>query len=187
METTTTTNPSWWQRLRGWLRGEEDPVGDPQRRAQRRSPIGFTADNDGTRRHRRSLTLQQAAQRFGCSDVHLGRLARAGKIPATDASRPGAKRRSFRVSGPELEEHFRAHPELLRRTGPRGPYSAPYRGVSRTDSGRYRAYIHKGGEYVHLGVYDTPEEAARAYDRAALLHFGERARTNTTTHYPKGV
>lgn len=39
---------------------------------------------------------------------------------------------------------------------------------------RYRARING----VHIGMYDTPEDAARAYDRAALVLYGAFARTN---------
>jgi hypothetical protein len=31
---------------------------------------------------------------------------------------------------------------------------------------------------IHLGLYDNKEEAGRAYDRAAIEHFGIYARTN---------
>lgn len=45
-------------------------------------------------------------------------------------------------------------------------------------TGRYRAMIGVGRKNKHLGYYATEEEAARAYDAAALAHFGEFARLN---------
>jgi len=44
--------------------------------------------------------------------------------------------------------------------------------------GRYMAHIHPGGRMKFLGYYDTPHEAAVAYDRAAASFFGDFARTN---------
>lgn len=48
-----------------------------------------------------------------------------------------------------------------------------YKGVSKHWN-RFRAYI--GDE--HIGVYDTPLEAALAYDKEARKRYGEFARTN---------
>lgn len=52
-----------------------------------------------------------------------------------------------------------------------------YRGVSK-NGGRYRALVRCKGEGTYLGNYETPEEAARAYDRGALDCFGEFATLN---------
>lgn len=60
-----------------------------------------------------------------------------------------------------------------------------FRGVKAERNGRYGAQIRipspdgQGhGKMTHLGTYDTPVEAARAYDAAALKYFGEFARPN---------
>jgi hypothetical protein len=52
-----------------------------------------------------------------------------------------------------------------------------FKGVSR-NRGRWRARIQVVGGELALGRFDTAEGAARAYDAAALLHFGEFARVN---------
>lgn len=54
-----------------------------------------------------------------------------------------------------------------------------YKGVSRDwESRRWRAVIKKNGRSFHLGRFVKEEEAARAYDEAALRLFGEFARLN---------
>lgn len=49
-------------------------------------------------------------------------------------------------------------------------------------SGRWRAWIFYDGRKHSLGQFETPEEAARAYDAAASVAYGEFARLN----FPKG-
>jgi hypothetical protein len=50
--------------------------------------------------------------------------------------------------------------------------SCPYKGVT------IRATIRNHGKAIFLGVFSTAEEAAKAYDQAALLLHGDEAVTN---------
>jgi hypothetical protein len=52
-----------------------------------------------------------------------------------------------------------------------------YKGVHKNGN-RWRAIIKKDGKTIHLGYYDTPEEASMAYDKMAKDIFGEFAVTN---------
>jgi hypothetical protein len=54
-----------------------------------------------------------------------------------------------------------------------------YKGVYRcSGSRRFRAMIQKNGNLRHLGCFDTREEAAIAYNHAAIEAFGEFANLN---------
>ncbi len=59
----------------------------------------------------------------------------------------------------------------------RKPPRAVFRGVL-LRWGKYNARIQARGRYFWLGSFDSPEEAARAYDLAAIRHHGEFARLN---------
>lgn len=50
------------------------------------------------------------------------------------------------------------------------------KGVSICGSGRYRAAINIYRRKIHLGVFDTPSQAANAYKAAASAYVGEFAR-----------
>lgn len=54
-----------------------------------------------------------------------------------------------------------------------------YKGVHRYQGGqKWLARIEHNYERIYLGLYSTPEEAARVYDKKAVELFGEFARTN---------
>ena len=52
-----------------------------------------------------------------------------------------------------------------------------YKGISKTSSNRFQARIGKSG-CIHIGTFDTLEEAIRAYNQKALELFGEHAKLN---------
>lgn len=55
----------------------------------------------------------------------------------------------------------------------------PYRGVKRPQRGqRFGAQIRIQGKLLHLGNFLTIEDAARAYNAAALEHYGAKAILN---------
>lgn len=61
----------------------------------------------------------------------------------------------------------------------RADSTSKYKGVTWRDShNKYRAVININKKPKFLGSFDTPEDAAKAYDEAALIHFGEFAQTN---------
>lgn len=63
-----------------------------------------------------------------------------------------------------------------------------YKGVDwNKKNEKWRATITANGKQIHLGYFGTPEEAADAYDQAAVHHFGEYAKTNAMLRQVTGV
>lgn len=57
--------------------------------------------------------------------------------------------------------------------------SSKFRGVAwHKQRERWRASVEFGGRHIFLGLFDFEEDAAKAYDAAALKHFGEFAHLN---------
>jgi hypothetical protein len=57
--------------------------------------------------------------------------------------------------------------------------TTPYKGVQRQPAGTpWRAQICHQGRKRHLGLFGTAEDAARAYDEAAIEAWGDHARLN---------
>lgn len=54
-----------------------------------------------------------------------------------------------------------------------------YRGVSlKKSTGRWQAKIRFHNKQKHIGYFTTVEEAAKAYDKAAIQLFGDKAKLN---------
>lgn len=68
------------------------------------------------------------------------------------------------------------HNSIHRRLGKNN--TSGFRGVSLAERGRWAAAITHSGKYRFLGTFDTAEEAARAFDAAALELRGRSAELN---------
>lgn len=68
--------------------------------------------------------------------------------------------------------------ENQRNTKRRSDNTSGYKGVWQITNGRWRARLAVDGRDIHLGYFDTAEEAAAVRDVAALKYHGEFARTN---------
>lgn len=53
-----------------------------------------------------------------------------------------------------------------------------FKGVGASKHGRFVAKIQVNRKYIHLGYFDTPIEAAHAYNQGAEKYFGEFAKVN---------
>lgn len=69
----------------------------------------------------------------------------------------------------------------LRNTSSRLNSSSRFKGVSLRPNGKWKAQIQINGCNKHIGYFDTEEEAATAYNEAALQDHGEFACLNEVT------
>lgn len=56
-------------------------------------------------------------------------------------------------------------------------HKSKYKGVT-FSHGKWRAFLTKDNKYVHIGTYKTEQEAALAYNKEIVKHFGEFAYLN---------
>ena len=70
------------------------------------------------------------------------------------------------------QNNYNRHPE-------KRPKTSQYKGVSLNKTvNRWQAHIKKGEDRRYLGLYDSEQDAARAYNAAARHYFGEHAFVN---------
>lgn len=58
-----------------------------------------------------------------------------------------------------------------------------YKGVQKRTENCYTVRIKSDGQQHYVGIFKTPLEAAKAYDKAALKYHGEFAATNESLGY----
>ena len=86
---------------------------------------------------------------------------------------------SIKLDNRKSNLQFCTHIQNMSKIGIRKNNSTGYVGVSRKKSGKpFRAYLRSAGIQLFLGTFDTAEDAALAYNEAAVKHFGEFARLN---------
>ncbi len=81
-----------------------------------------------------------------------------------------------------LEWRTRSTSSRNRKTTSKTGYTGVY-----IENKKYRAIITINGKAVHIGMFDTPEEAARAYNKRAKEVYGDMAKLNKIKRKKKEV
>lgn len=80
--------------------------------------------------------------------------------------------RSSHIGVPQSENHVGNKKISLQRSSVRADNQSGFKGVTSTANGKWRARIRHDGKEIVLGRYEAPEDAAKAYDRAAIELWG---------------
>ena len=72
-----------------------------------------------------------------------------------------------------IEYRTRATASRKRKTSSKAGYTGVYK-----EGARYRAVISIDGKSKHLGMFDTPEEAAMEYNKYSKKHYGDEGKQN---------
>ena len=99
---------------------------------------------------------------------------------ALDERKP-ASSFSSSSSSSSSSSHKPAQPTQKRKLSKKN--TSGYRGVSKSGNNRYVARLRVNHKLLSLGTYDTPKEAALAFDRAIVLH----KLPNNKLNYPDGL
>ena len=78
------------------------------------------------------------------------------------------------------------HKEQRRNTSTQPNSSSKYKGVSwHKKSSKWSAQIHVDNKKIHLGLFESEEEAALTYNKQAIEYFGDFANLNVIEHTQK--
>jgi len=110
-------------------------------------------------------TLEEAQAAYDAAAAeYFGEFARTNSTPIEN---------TYHVPSIELNDYSRRTPKKRKNA------TSVYRGVSyRSDSYNWSAFVTVGGRKIHCGTYTSQEDAAMAYNEAALKYFGKNAKLN---------
>lgn len=133
----------------------------------------------------RSWSVEKRRNTFYAQGFVNGRVVRMHKLILPEASRvdhaDGDGLNNTRTNlrpATNAQNHWNIGPVATNKSG--------FKGVCRHSGTRWVAQIKANGQKYYLGLFESPEAAAHAYDRAALALHGEFAWVNFPTEVVAG-